>query len=110
MIYQFGLIAKDIKNSVTPIVYDRFSRDLGIEEHFEILNIPEDKLQEMALKAAALAAGGANDAELLTVLKQILAFLQNTPIVALDPESLRKYFIRKTNQNTKATGKPELLV
>ena len=46
MIYQFGLIAKDIKNSVTPIVYDRFSRDLGIEEHFEILNIPEDKLQE----------------------------------------------------------------
>ena len=38
------------------------------------------------------------------------AFLQNTPIVALDPESLRKYFIRKTNQNTKATGKPELLV
>lgn len=46
MIYQFGLIAKDIKNSVTPIVYDRFSRDLGIEEHFEILNIPADKLQE----------------------------------------------------------------
>ena len=83
---------------------------IGDNRHQGEIVSPEDKLQEMALKAAALAAGGANDAELLTVLKQILAFLQNTPIVALDPESLRKYFIRKTNQNTKATGKPELLV
>lgn len=83
---------------------------IGDNRHQGEIVSPEDKLQEMALKAAALAAGGANDAELLAVLKQILAFLQNTPIVALDPESLRKYFIRKTNQNTKATGKPELLV
>ena len=83
---------------------------IGDTRHQGEIVSPEDKLQEMALKAAALAAGGANDAELLAVLKQILAFLQNTPIVALDPESLRKYFIRKTNQNTKATGKPELLV
>ena len=83
---------------------------IGDNRHQGEIVSPEDKLQEMALKAAALAAGGANDTELLAVLKQILAFLQNTPIVALDPESLRKYFIRKTNQNTKATGKPELLV
>lgn len=83
---------------------------IGDNRHQGEIVSPEDKLQEMALKAAALAAGGANDAELLAVLKQILAFLQNMPIVALDPESLRKYFIRKTNQNTKATGKPELLV
>lgn len=83
---------------------------IGDNRHQGEIVSPEDKLQEMALKAAALAAGGANDAELLAVLKQILAFLQNTPIVALDPESLRKYFIRKTNQNTKATGKPELIV
>lgn len=83
---------------------------IGDNRHQGEIVSPEDKLQEMALKAAALAVGGANDAELLAVLKQILAFLQNTPIVALDPESLRKYFIRKTNQNTKATGKPELLV
>lgn len=71
---------------------------------------PENKLQEMAVKAASLAAGSGNSTELLAVLKQILAYLQNTPIVALDPEALRKYFIKKTNQNTKATGKPELII
>lgn len=83
---------------------------IGDNRHQGEVVSPEDKLQEMALKAASLAAGGASDAELLAVLKQILSFLQNTPIVALDPETLRKYFIRKTNQNTKATGKPELIV
>ena len=83
---------------------------IGDNRHQGEVVSPEDKLQEMALKAATLAAGGANDTELLGVLKQILSFLQNTPIVALDPEALRKYFIRKTNQNTKATGKPELIV
>ena len=31
------------------------------------------------------------------------------PIVSLDPETLRKYFIEKTNQNTKAKGKSELI-
>ena len=46
MNYKFGLIAKDIKNSVTPLVYQAFAGDLGLEEHFEILNIPEDRLRE----------------------------------------------------------------
>lgn len=83
---------------------------IGDNRHQGEIVSPEDKLQEMAVKAASLAAGSGNSAELLTVLKQILAYLQNTPIVALDPEALRKYFIKKTNQNTKATGKPELII
>ena len=83
---------------------------IGDNRHQGEIVSPEDKLQEMAVKAASLAAGSGNSAELLTVLKQILAYLQNTPIVALDPEALRKYFIKKTNQNTKATGKSELII
>lgn len=83
---------------------------IGDNRHQGEIVSPEDKLQEMAVKAASLAAGSGNNAELLAVLKQILAYLQNTPIVALDPETLRKYFIKKTNQNTKATGKPELII
>lgn len=83
---------------------------IGDNRHQGEIVSPEDKLQAMAVKAASLAAGSGNSAELLTVLKQILAYLQNTPIVALDPEALRKYFIKKTNQNTKATGKPELII
>lgn len=83
---------------------------IGDNRHQGEIVSPEDKLQEMAVKAASLAAGSGNNAELLAVLKQILAYLQNTPIVALDPEALRKYFIKKTNQNTKATGKPELII
>lgn len=83
---------------------------IGDNRHQGEIVSPEDKLQEMAVKAASLAAGSGNDAELLAVLKQILTYLQNTSIVALDPETLRKYFIKKTNQNTKATGKPELII
>lgn len=83
---------------------------IGDNRHQGEIVSPEDKLQEMAVKAASLAAGSGNSAELLIVLKQILAYLQSTPIVALDPEALRKYFIKKTNQNTKATGKPELII
>lgn len=83
---------------------------IGDNRHQGEIVSPEDKLQEMAVKAASLAAGSGNSAELLTVLKQILAYLQSTPIVALDPEALRKYFIKKTNQNTKATGKTELII
>lgn len=43
--FHFGLIAKDIQNSVTPIVYDAFAHDIGVCHSFEILNVPEDKLE-----------------------------------------------------------------
>ena len=34
MKYKFGLIAKDIKNSVTPSVYRHYGKDLGDEIEF----------------------------------------------------------------------------
>ena len=44
MKYKFGLIAKDIQNSVTPVVYGAFSEDTGIESSYDIHNVPEDEL------------------------------------------------------------------
>lgn len=46
MAYRFGLIAKDIQNSVTPVVYDGFMKDLGLEHSFRIYNIPEEELAD----------------------------------------------------------------
>ena len=46
MIYHLGLIAKDIKNSVNPFNYETYTKDLGLDEDFEILNVPEEKLEE----------------------------------------------------------------
>ena len=46
MLYHFGLIAKDIHNSATPMVYGAFSRDLGISSDFQILNILPEQLAE----------------------------------------------------------------
>ncbi|MCC8064448.1 MAG: hypothetical protein LIO78_08275 [Clostridiales bacterium] len=50
-------------------------------------------------------AQNAQDLEALeALLREILAFLQSADLVRLDPESLRKYFIKKTNNNTVANG------
>lgn len=65
---------------------------------------PEDKMIAMA-KAAAEMSGG--DTEKL--LKELIDLIKDLPIVILDPETLRKYFIEKTNQNTKSRGKSELV-
>lgn len=69
---------------------------------------PENKLLEMAQTAARLSSGG-NSTELLTVLNEILTLLRTHDIVELDAEALRKWFIKKTNQNTMATGRAELV-
>ena len=66
---------------------------------------PEGKLREMA----AQAASGGGNAEVIALLKLILAYLKSHDIFELDPESIRKYMIKKTNQNTKATGVCELV-
>lgn len=42
--YRFGLVAKDIQNSVTPKVYRTYADELGLKISFEILNVPEHEL------------------------------------------------------------------
>lgn len=44
--YKLGLIAKDIKNSVTPAIYKTLMEKVGEKSSYEILNISEDKLRE----------------------------------------------------------------
>lgn len=65
---------------------------------------PEDKMIAMAKTAAEMSDG---DTEKL--LKELIDLIKDLPIVVLDPEALRKYFIEKTNQNTKSRGKSELV-
>lgn len=69
---------------------------------------PEGKLLEMAKLAAQMS--GPSSEEIIQLLKEILALLKKIKPVEIDEESLRKYFIEKTNKNTKATGKPELIM
>lgn len=43
---KFGLIAKDIHNSVLPRTFSTYSAALGIESTFEIFNVPESELSK----------------------------------------------------------------
>lgn len=80
---------------------------IGDNRHQGEVVAPEDKLLEMARAAAELSGGDSEKTEKL--IQELIDLIKNLPIVELDPEAIRKYFIKKTNQNTKATGKPELL-
>ena len=51
MTYRLGLIARDIHNSVTPIVYKTFASNAGIDIDFEIFNVEPEKLDETVAMA-----------------------------------------------------------
>jgi len=57
-----------------------------------------------AVKAAEAEQSSADTKRLETLLEAILALLRDIDPVTLDPESLRRYFIRVTNRNTQANG------
>ena len=80
---------------------------IGDNRHQGEVVAPEGKLLEMAKTAAKMSGGDSEKTEKL--LQELIELIKDLPIVELDPEAIRKYFIKKTNQNTKATGKPELL-
>lgn len=80
---------------------------IGDNRHQGEVVAPEGKLLEMARAAAELSGGDSAKTEKL--LQELIDLIKDLPVVELDPEAIRKYFIKKTNQNTKATGKPELL-
>lgn len=81
---------------------------IGDNKHQGEVVAPEGKMLEMARAAAELSGGDA-----ARLLQELIDLIKNMPkdfpIVSLDPETLRKYFIEKTNQNTKAKGKSELI-
>lgn len=44
--YKLGLIAKDIQNSVSPMIYETLMASIGEESTYEIQNVPEEKLPD----------------------------------------------------------------
>lgn len=82
---------------------------IGDNRHQGEVVAPEGKLDAMALKAAQLAAGSGN-AEIITLLKQIIILIQNMDTGAyLDGKSIKDNIVKRINDNTKATGKCEII-
>ena len=70
---------------------------------------PEKKLEAMANKAAAGAAGSGN-AEMITMMRTIIQILQTMDTsVYLDGKSIKDNVVKRINQNTRATGVCEIV-
>lgn len=83
---------------------------IGDNRHQGEVVAPEDKLRQMAMEAAQMSAGGALMAEAITIMKQILKVLKDLDLdIQIDGMSLKKYIVNKINENTKATGKCEII-
>lgn len=82
---------------------------IGDNRHQGEVVAPEGKLEEMARRAAVMAGSGSSNVELLLLLKEILKILKGIKPVSIDEESLRKYFIEKTNRETYSNGVCELI-
>lgn len=83
---------------------------IGDNKHQGEVVAPEDKLLEMAQKAAAMASSAELLAEAISILKQILKILETLDLdIQLDGKSLKKYVVDKINEHTKQTGKCEIL-
>lgn len=66
--------------------------------------------EERALRQMVSAAQSTQDLSgVETLLREILTYLKSIDPVRFDDEAMRKYFIRKTNDNTRSTGQCELL-
>lgn len=83
---------------------------IGDNRHQGEVVAPEDKLLDMAQKAAAMASGAELLAEAISILKQILKILETLDLdIQLDGKSLKKYVVDKINEHTKQTGKCEII-
>ena len=83
---------------------------IGDNRHQGEVVAPEDKLLDMAQKAAAMASSAELLAEAISILKQILKILETLDLdIKLDGKSLKKYVVDKINEHTKQTGKCEII-
>lgn len=83
---------------------------IGDNRHQGEVVAPEDKLLDMAQKAAAMASSAELLAEAISILKQILKILEALDLdIQLDGKSLKKYVVDKINEHTKQTGKCEII-
>ena len=83
---------------------------IGDNKHQGEVVAPEDKLIDMAQKAAAMASSAELLAEAISILKQILKILEALDLdIQLDGKSLKKYVVDKINEHTKQIGKCEII-
>ena len=83
---------------------------IGDNRHQGEVVAPENKLLDMAQKAAAMASSAELLAEAISILKQILKILETQDLdIQLDGKSLKKYVVDKINEHTKQTGKCEII-
>lgn len=83
---------------------------IGDNRHQGEVVAPEDKLLDMAQKAAAMASSAELLAEAISILKQILKVLETLDLdIQLDGKSLKKYVVDKINEHTKQAGKCEII-
>lgn len=83
---------------------------IGDNRHQGEVVAPEDKLLDMAQKAAAMVSSAELLAEAISILKQILKILETLDLdIQLDGKSLKKYVVDKINEHTKQTGKCEII-
>lgn len=83
---------------------------IGDNRHQGEVVAPEDKLIDMAQKAATMASSAELLAEAISILKQILKILETLDLdIQLDGKSLKKYVVDKINEHTKQTGKCEII-
>lgn len=83
---------------------------IGDNRHQGEVVAPEDKLLDMAQKAAAMASSAELLAEAISILKQMLKILETLDLdIQLDGKSLKKYVVDKINEHTKQTGKCEII-
>lgn len=83
---------------------------IGDNRHQGEVVAPEDKLKAMAQEAASMGGNATLLAEAVQILKMILKVLQELDIdFEIDGMSLKKYIVQKINDNTKATGKCEII-
>lgn len=82
---------------------------IGDNRHQGEVVAPENKMLEMAKKAAELSNGGGMDAEIVSLLRQILALLKTLNLSAsIDGNSLKQLVVKLINDHTRATGTCEI--
>lgn len=83
---------------------------IGDNRHQGEVVAPEDKLAELAMRGAELAGANAGSAKIIELLLKIIELLEILDLdIILDGEKLKKNTVKRINDNTRRTGKCELI-
>ncbi len=78
---------------------------IGDNRHQGEVVAPEDKLLDMARKAAEMAGGSSETSEIIALLKQILIILKSLDFeIIMDGEKVTKKIVKIINDITLSTG------